>query len=83
MIDKDRILELFSSNDSKSKGLKCMIIGAYISSDNNTCKEERIHNLNILEQIRNVLVNVEDLNKYYDYCCKGIEILKKELLEEK
>lgn len=82
-MDRKRIVELFTSDGAKAEEIKNMVLAAYISAHNNTCLAEREHNLDVLCQIRDALAEVSGMEKYHKFCCEGIEILRKELQEQK
>ena len=82
-MDRERIVELFTSNGEDAEEIKNMVLAAYISLHNNTCRVEREHNLDALRQIRDALAEVPGMERYRKVCCQGIEILQKELQEQK
>lgn len=81
-MDRERIVELFASDEDGAEEMKNMILAAYIGSYNNSCRAEREHNLDVLRQIRDALAEVPGTERYRGVCCQGIEILQKELQEE-
>ena len=80
-MDKERIVELFTSHGANAEQIKNMTLAAFISSDNNTCRAEREHNLDALRQIRDVLAEIPRMERYREICCEGIEILQSEIQE--
>lgn len=82
-MDRERIVELFTSDGANAEEIKNMVLAAYISSRNNTCRAEREHNLGVLCQIRDTLAEVSGTERYRNFCREGIEILRKELQEQK
>ena len=81
-LNREHIVEIFTEGqDEKSERIRIGILGALISSYNNTCRAEREHNLDLLCQIRDALADVQDAECYFKFCCRGIEILQKELQE--
>lgn len=82
-MDRERIVELFTSDGANAEEIKNMVLAAYFSSHNNTCLAEREHNLDVLCQIRDALAEVSGTEKYHKFCCEGIEILRKEFQEQK
>ena len=82
-MDRERIVELFTSSGADTEEIKNMVLAFYISSHNNTCRAEREHNLDALCQIRDALAEVSGMERYHKVCCQGIEILQKELQEQK
>lgn len=82
-MDRERIVELFTSDGANAEEIKNMVLAAYLSSYNNTCRAEREHNLDVLCQMRDALAEVSGTERYRKFCCEGIEILRKELQEQK
>lgn len=82
-MDRERIVELFTSDGANAEEIKNMVLAAYLSSHNNICQSEREYNLDVLCQIRDALAEVSGMEKYHKFCCEGIEILRKELQEQK
>lgn len=80
-ISKERIVDLFTIDGEDGGLLRNMVLGALISADNNTCRAEREHNMELLSQIRDILAEKPGTERHHKFCCEGIEILEKELRE--
>lgn len=76
---KEYFIELFTASGPETEQVKCLVIAGLISAESNTCRGERECNLQMLTEIRDALANVPGAEKYYNDCCKGIDILTREI----
>lgn len=83
-MDKDLILALHNN------GSMWFILGSCISADANMTNEERLENIDTMQQMLKIFkepevieaIETKTLKKYASYCRKGIKMLKREIEEE-
>ena len=83
-MDKNLIVELHKNE------MMWFLLGSCISADANITNEERLENIDTMQQMLKIFkepevieaIETKTLKKYASYCRKGIKMLKREIEEE-